>query len=116
MSKSSQRYLDENGPINPNQPCDNPTPLDVAMDHPHFHTAMGVAVDNINLVMQEQNGLGHKMSIENWNDMYSAILGLSIESVLHETCITKDKAYIALGYPVEDMPKSMFDDDFPPPF
>ena len=114
MSKSGQRYIDEFGPINPNEPYDNPTPLDVAMDHPHFHTAMGVAVDNINLVMQEQNGLDHKMSIENWNDMYSAILGLSIESVLHETCITKDKAYIALGYPIEDKPVDLF--DMEPPF
>jgi hypothetical protein len=35
---------------------------------------------------------------------------------MNESLITKDKAYIALGYPVEDMPKDMFDKDFPLPF
>lgn len=112
MSKSSQRYLDEFGPINPNEPYDNPTPLDVAMDHPDWHHAMGVAIHALNLVLFEQDGR-HDAT---FYDVHNAAIELTVESILNQSIITKEKAYLSLGYPVEDMPQSMFDDDFPPPF
>ena len=82
------------------------------MDHPDWHHAMGVAIHALNLVLFEQDGR-HDAT---FYDVHNAAIELTVESILNQSIITKERAYLSLGYPVEDMPQSMFDDDFPPPF
>jgi len=111
MSKSGQRYLDEFG-YDDSLGDDYASPYDIAMDHPNWYHAVGVAFYALDMVLSEQSGL-HDAS---YFDIRNAAIELSVESIMNESLITKDKAYLALGYPVEDMPKDMFDDDFPLPF
>jgi hypothetical protein len=112
MSKSAQRYLDEFG-YDDGLGEDYASPYDIATDHPNWYHAMGVAFYALHMVMTEQNGLD---DTHTFREIHTAAIELSVESIMNESLITKDKAYLALGYPVEDMPKDMFDDDFPLPF
>jgi len=111
MGRYSQAYLDEFG-YDEDFHCDHASPYDIATDHPNWHHAMGVAIYALSMVLDEQNGKYDATFF----DVHNAAIELSVESIMNESLITKDKAYIALGYPVEDMPKDMFDDDFPLPF
>jgi len=104
MSKSAQRYIDEFG-YDDDFHCDHASPYDIATEHPNWHHAMGVAIYALSMVLDAS-----------FFDVHNAAIELSVESIMNESLITKDKAYLALGYPVEDMPKDMFDDDFPLPF
>ena len=111
MGRYSQAYLDEFG-YDEDFHCDHASPYDIATDHPNWHHAMGVAIYALSMVLDEQNGKYDATFF----DVHNAAIELSVESIMNESLITKDKAYIALGYPVEDMPKDMFDDDFTLPF
>ena len=112
MSKYSQAYLDEFG-YDDGFHCDHDSPYDIASSNPNWTHAMGVAFMALHMVLYEQNGLDDKHT---FRQIHEAAIELCIESIMNQSIITKDKAYIALGYPIEDMPRDAYDDNLPIPF
>jgi hypothetical protein len=112
MSKYSQAYLDEFG-YDDGFHCDHDSPYDIASSNPNWTHAMGVAFMALHMVLYEQNGLDDKHT---FRQIHEAAVELCIESIMNQSIITKDKAYRALGYPIEDMPRDAYDDNLPLPF
>tara|TARA_R110002020_G_scaffold187124_6_gene385298 strand:- start:166 stop:453 length:288 start_codon:yes stop_codon:yes gene_type:complete len=89
---------------------DYASPYDIAQDHPDWNHAMGMAFYMIDVVLTEQVSM-HDV---HYSEMRAVAIELAVDSIMNQTMITKDKAYLAMGYEKTPLTKYGYDCDIMP--